>query len=169
MHGSARRLRTVDGEVRPVDASLGHDVMTRVMPAATAAAATIAEMHDLNAGALCLLLRAVQRNAVVTVFVARFAVLQLIGAALLLAAWAEGLLYRPYAADSSGMCWLITLLFGWGLFRVLRRDWGSVRWVGNTLVYLSISAWSAPSSASSSPSATSRPTKARASRTSRRS
>ena len=28
------------------------------------------------------------------------------------------------------------LLFGWGLFCVLRRDWGSVRWVGNTLVYL---------------------------------
>ena len=30
-------------------------------------------------------------------------------------AWAEGLLYRPYAADSSGMCWLITVLFGFGL------------------------------------------------------
>jgi hypothetical protein len=129
-------LRMDGSPRRPRNASLGHDVMSRVMPAATAAAATIAGMRDLNAGALYRLLRAVQRNAVVTVFVARFAVLQLIGAALLLAAWAEGLLYRPYAADSSGMCWLITLLFGWGLFRVLRRDWGSVRWVGNTLVYL---------------------------------
>lgn len=71
-----------------------------------------------------------------TGFIARFAVLNLVGAALLLAAWAEGILYRPYAADSSGMCWLITVLFGWGLVRVLRRDWGSVRWIGNTLVYL---------------------------------
>jgi hypothetical protein len=71
-----------------------------------------------------------------TGFIARFAVLNLIGAALLLAAWAEGILYRPYAADSSGMCWLITVLFAWGLVRVLRRDWGSVRWIGNTLVYL---------------------------------
>jgi hypothetical protein len=69
-------------------------------------------------------------------FIARFAVLNLIGAALLLAAWADGILYRPYAADSSGVCWLITVLFGWGLVRVLRRDWGSVRWIGNTLVYL---------------------------------
>ena len=71
-----------------------------------------------------------------TAFVARFAVLNLIGAALVLAAWAEGLLYRPYAADSSGMCWLITVLFGWGLFCVLRKDWQSVRWTGNALVYL---------------------------------
>jgi hypothetical protein len=69
-------------------------------------------------------------------FVARFTVLNLIGGALVLAAWAEGLLYRPYAADSSGMCWLITVLFGWGLICVLRRDWQSVRWAGNALVYL---------------------------------
>lgn len=69
-------------------------------------------------------------------FVARFAVLNLIGAALILASWAEGLLYRPYAADQSGMCWLITVLFGWGLVAVLRRDWQTVRWAGNALVYL---------------------------------
>jgi hypothetical protein len=73
---------------------------------------------------------------VATGYVARFAVLNLIGAALVLAAWAEGLLCRPYAADSSGMCWLITVLFGWGLVCVLRRDWQSVRWAGNALVYL---------------------------------
>jgi len=71
-----------------------------------------------------------------TAFVARFSVLNLIGAALILAAWAEGLLARPYLADSSGMCWLITALFAWGLVCVLRRDWQSVRWAGNALVYL---------------------------------
>ena len=69
-------------------------------------------------------------------FVARFAVLNLIGAALIAAAWVEGLLFKPYAADSSGMCYLITVLFGWGLACCLRRDWQSVRWVGNALVYL---------------------------------
>ena len=69
-------------------------------------------------------------------FVARFAVLNLVGLALVLAGWAEGLLYRPYAADRSGMCWLITVLFGWGLVAVLRRDWQTVRWAGNALVYL---------------------------------
>jgi hypothetical protein len=69
-------------------------------------------------------------------FVARFIVLNLMGAALILAAWVEGMLYRPYAADSSGMCWLITVLFGWGLICVLRKDWQSVRWAGNALVYL---------------------------------
>ena len=69
--------------------------MSRIMPAATAAAAAMTEMRDLNASALGRLLRAVQRNAVVTVFVARFAVLQLIGAALVLAAWAEGIAYKP--------------------------------------------------------------------------
>lgn len=71
-----------------------------------------------------------------TAHIARFAVLNLIGGALVLAAWAEGLLYRPYTADSSGMCWLITVLFGWGLVCVLRKDWQSVRWSGNALVYL---------------------------------
>jgi hypothetical protein len=69
-------------------------------------------------------------------YIARFAVLNLIGAALVLASWAAGLLWRPYAADSSGMCWLITALFGWGLVAVLRQDWQSVRWSGNALVYL---------------------------------
>jgi hypothetical protein len=69
-------------------------------------------------------------------FLARFIVLNLIGIALVLACWAEGLLYRPYTADHSGMCWLITALFGWGLVCVLRRDWQSVRWSGNALVYL---------------------------------
>jgi NADH:ubiquinone oxidoreductase subunit 2 (subunit N) len=71
-----------------------------------------------------------------TGFVARFAVLNLIGAALIGAAWAEGLLFKPFQADSSGMCYLITVLFAWGLACCLRRDWQSVRWVGNALVYL---------------------------------
>jgi hypothetical protein len=74
--------------------------------------------------------------AVPPAFLARFAVLNLVGAALLAAAWAEDLLYRPYTADRSGMCWLITALFGWGLVSVLRQDWQSVRWSGNALVYL---------------------------------
>ena len=69
-------------------------------------------------------------------FVARFAVLNLMGAALIAAAWVEGLLFKPFAADSSGMCYLITVLFAWGLACCLRRDWQSVRWVGNALVYL---------------------------------
>jgi NADH:ubiquinone oxidoreductase subunit 2 (subunit N) len=69
-------------------------------------------------------------------FIARFVVLNLIGAALIAAAWAAELLAKPYQADTSGMCWLITALFGWGLVCCLRRDWQSVRWVGNVLVYL---------------------------------
>jgi NADH:ubiquinone oxidoreductase subunit 2 (subunit N) len=69
-------------------------------------------------------------------FIARFVVLNLIGAALIAAAWAEELLAKPYQADTSGMCWLITALFGWGLVCCVRRDWQSVRWVGNVLVYL---------------------------------
>jgi hypothetical protein len=71
-----------------------------------------------------------------TSFVARFAVLNLIGAALIGAAWVEGLLLKPFEADSSGMCYLITVLFAWGLACCLRRDWQSVRWAGNALVYL---------------------------------
>jgi len=69
-------------------------------------------------------------------FLARFAVLNLVGAALLAAAWAEGLLAKPFEADGTGMCYLITALFGWGLVCCLRRDWQSVRWAGNALVYL---------------------------------
>jgi NADH:ubiquinone oxidoreductase subunit 2 (subunit N) len=74
--------------------------------------------------------------ALETGFAARFAVLNLIGAALIAGAWAEGWLLKPFQADSSGMCYLITVLFGWGLACCLRRDWQSVRWVGNALVYL---------------------------------
>jgi hypothetical protein len=69
-------------------------------------------------------------------FVARFVVINLIGLALVAASWAEGLLYRPYKADESGMCYLITLLFAAGLVAVARKDWQTVRWAGNALVYL---------------------------------
>jgi NADH:ubiquinone oxidoreductase subunit 2 (subunit N) len=69
-------------------------------------------------------------------FFARFAVLNLIGVALVAAAWAEDLLAKPYQADTSGMCWLITALFAWGIVCCIRRDWQSVRWAGNVLVYL---------------------------------
>jgi hypothetical protein len=81
-------------------------------------------------------LRHVVQGPAPTAFVARFTVLNLIGAALLAAAWAEGLLLKPYQADSSRMCYLITVLFGWGLICCLRKDWQSVRWAGNALVYL---------------------------------
>lgn len=69
-------------------------------------------------------------------FLARFAVINLVGVALLAAAWAEGLLLKPYHADESGMSYLITLLFVVGLIAVSRKDWQTVRWTGNTLVYL---------------------------------
>jgi NADH:ubiquinone oxidoreductase subunit 2 (subunit N) len=69
-------------------------------------------------------------------FLARFAIINLVGVALLAAAWAEGLLLKPYHADESGMCYLITVLFVVGLIAVARKDWQTVRWTGNTLVYL---------------------------------
>jgi NADH:ubiquinone oxidoreductase subunit 2 (subunit N) len=69
-------------------------------------------------------------------FFARFAVINLVGAALVAAAWAEGLLLKPYRADGSGMCYLITALFLIGLVAITRKDWQTVRWTGNTLVYL---------------------------------
>jgi hypothetical protein len=69
-------------------------------------------------------------------FLARFAVINLVGMALLAAAWAEGLLLKPYRADESGICYLITILFVVGLVSVARKDWQTVRWIGNTLVYL---------------------------------
>ena len=69
-------------------------------------------------------------------FFARFVVINLVGAALLAAAWAQGLLLRPYRADESGMCYLITALFLAALIAVTRKDWQTVRWAGNALVYL---------------------------------
>ncbi len=80
--------------------------------------------------------RAFQGAPAASAFAARFAVLNLIGVALLAAAWAEGLLLKPYEADTSHMCYLITALFAWGLACCLRQDWQSVRWAGNALVYL---------------------------------
>jgi hypothetical protein len=69
-------------------------------------------------------------------FAARFVVLNLIGLALVAAAWAEDLLSKPYTADHSGMSYLITVLFLAGLVAVALRDWQTVRWSGNALVYL---------------------------------
>jgi hypothetical protein len=69
-------------------------------------------------------------------FLARFAVVNLVGVALLAAAWADGLLLKPYRADESGMCYVLTILFVVGLVAVARKDWQTVRWIGNTLVYL---------------------------------
>jgi hypothetical protein len=71
-----------------------------------------------------------------SLFVTRFAVINLIGMALVAAAWVEGLLVKPYQADHSGMCWLITALFLVGLGAAFRKDWQTVRWSGNALVYL---------------------------------
>jgi hypothetical protein len=34
------------------------------------------------------------------------------------------------------MCYLITLLFMAGLVATVRKDWQTVRWLGNVLVYL---------------------------------
>src|SRR5260221_12707675 len=73
--------------------------------------------------------RAVQAPAP-TAFLARFAVLNRIGAALLGAAWAEGLLLKPYQGGSSRVCYLITALFGWVLICCLRQDSHSVRGAG---------------------------------------
>src|SRR5579863_9656388 len=67
------------------------------------------------------------RQVVPGAYMSRFAVLNLIGAALIAAAWAEGLLMKPFEADSSGMCYGIAALFAWGLYCVARRDWQSVR------------------------------------------
>jgi hypothetical protein len=69
-------------------------------------------------------------------FFARFAVINLVGLALLAAAWAEDLLLKPYRADESGMCYVITALFLAALVAVARQDWQTVRWAGNALVYL---------------------------------
>jgi len=69
-------------------------------------------------------------------FFARFAVINLVGAALLAAAWAQDILLRPYRADGSGICYLITALFLAGLIAVALKDWQTVRWLGNALVYL---------------------------------
>jgi len=67
---------------------------------------------------------------------ARFIVLNLIGVAALAATWVKGLLFKPFIADETGLCYLIAGLFAWGLYCCGRKDWQSVRWAGNALVYL---------------------------------
>jgi enamine deaminase RidA (YjgF/YER057c/UK114 family) len=69
-------------------------------------------------------------------FAARYAVINLIGLALIAAAWAEDLLFKPFTADHSGMSYLIAALFLAGMVAVARRDWQTVRWAGNAMVYL---------------------------------
>src|ERR1700748_697586 len=80
--------------------------------------------------------RFVSRSRTGFPFMARYAVINLIGLALVGAAWAENLLEKPFAADHSGMSYLIVALFLAGMVAVARRDWQTVRWAGNSLVYL---------------------------------
>jgi hypothetical protein len=102
----------------------------------------LASVHDTPLGRLgvleqqALLQRIFRHRTENFAFMARFVVVNLVGAALLAAAWVEGILFKPYQADSSGMCYLITALFGIGLVAVARKDWQTVRWLGNALVYL---------------------------------
>src|SRR5690348_2118483 len=76
------------------------------------------------------------RNHARMPFMARFAVINLVGLALVGAAWSQDWLFKPFAADHSGMSYLITALFLVGLGAVAWRDWQTVRWIGNGLVYL---------------------------------
>jgi NADH:ubiquinone oxidoreductase subunit 2 (subunit N) len=92
---------------------------------------TLPDNHSLRSRSETLASRAAQIP-----FFARFAVINLVGVALLAAAWAEDLLLKPYRADESGMCYLITALFLAALVAVARKDWQTVRWAGNALVYL---------------------------------
>jgi hypothetical protein len=69
-------------------------------------------------------------------FAARYVVINLVGLALIAAAWAEDLLYKPFTADHSGMSYLIAVLFLAAMVATARRDWQTVRWAGNALVYL---------------------------------
>ncbi len=83
-----------------------------------------------------LLDRIFNSRATDTRFVARFAILNLIGLALIAAAWAQGVLWKPFAADHSGISYLMSVLFLIGLGAVYFKDWQTVRWIGNGLVYL---------------------------------
>lgn len=69
-------------------------------------------------------------------FYARFAVVNLVGVALLAAAWVEGFLLKPFIADTSGICYLLVVVFAAGMVAVWLKDWQTVRWAGNALVYL---------------------------------
>jgi hypothetical protein len=111
------------------------EIDTEARSPAAAIAAPSKPMAGIGAQLQRIVDRSARKNAG-SAFIARFAVLNLIGAALVAAAWVEGLAAKPYHADVSGMCVLITALFLWGLWRTFRRDWLAVRWIGNTLVYL---------------------------------
>jgi enamine deaminase RidA (YjgF/YER057c/UK114 family) len=95
-----------------------------------ATAASIEAEHEAR------VVRFVSRSQTGFPFMARYAVINLIGLALVGAAWAENLLEKPFAADHSGMSYLIVALFLAGMVAVARRDWQTVRWAGNSLVYL---------------------------------
>jgi hypothetical protein len=82
------------------------------------------------------IMRFISRPGAGLPFAARYVVINLIGLALIGAAWAEDLLAKPFVADHSGMSYLIAVLFLAGMVAVARRDWQTVRWAGNALVYL---------------------------------
>ena len=68
----------------------------------------------------------------------RFAILNLIGVALLVVAWHFGLLGMPYAADSTYMTHGITALFGVGLLCAAFRHIYLAEWIAEKLVFLGL-------------------------------
>lgn len=68
----------------------------------------------------------------------RWLLLNALGALLLLAAWGAGLLFLPFRADTSGISFLILVLFAVGLWRAALGLWDDVQWISRRLVRLGL-------------------------------
>lgn len=67
-----------------------------------------------------------------------FLVLQMIGAALLIAAGLSNFLTQPFTGNTWPMCWLVTVVGLVGLWFVYMRKWSHVSWIAEHVVRLGL-------------------------------
>ncbi len=69
---------------------------------------------------------------------ARFLILNITGAAILIAGWLHGFVKDVAGMDSTGMTWLIAAIFLVGLWRAYKHDWRGVDFAATLLPVLGV-------------------------------
>jgi MotA/TolQ/ExbB proton channel family len=71
-------------------------------------------------------------------FLARFVVLQTIGAAMIAALWIAGLVQKPFEGTTAPLCWIILGIGALGIACVFLQRWRDVQWIAVHVVRIGL-------------------------------
>jgi len=81
---------------------------------------------------------AVQGGGPQIAFLSRAVVLQAIGAALVVALWAAGLVTKPFEGNNGPLCWIIVGMGLLGIACVFTQRWKDVQWLATHVVRIGL-------------------------------